>query len=371
MTIPLVDLGAQYRDLRVEIDAAIAAVLGRGDFILGREVGAFEAAFAAFVGTRHCVGVASGTDALRLAMVGLGVGPGDEVLVPANSFIATALAVSEAGATPVFVDVDPKTYTIDADCARRAVTPRSRAVVPVHLYGQPADMEEILALSGKHNLIIIEDAAQAHGAVHHLGRVGTLGAASGFSFYPGKNLGAYGDAGAVATDDEALADHLRKLRNWGSTVKYEHPERGCNSRLDTIQAAVLLVKLRHLEDANARRRTVAGWYDDMLESLADRVQRPIVADWTREHVYHLYVVRLRDGVRDMVLHRLHAAGIGAGVHYPTPIHLQGAYAAMGHRPGDYPEAEAAAREVLSLPMYPELTRDQVAQVVRALEAALG
>ena len=371
MTIPLVDLRAQYAALREEIDAAIAAVLERGDFILGREVGAFEAAFAAFVGARHCVGVASGTDALRLAMVGLGVAPGDEVLLPANTFIATALAVGDAGATPVLVDIDPGTYTLDAASARRAITPRTRAVVPVHLFGQPADMRGVIELAREHSLTIIEDAAQAHGAVHELGRVGTLGAASGFSFYPGKNLGAYGDGGAITTDDDALAERLRTLRNWGSTVKYEHPVRGFNSRLDTLQAAILLVKLRHLDDANRRRRVVAGWYDELLAPLGDRVARPRVAGRTREHVYHLYVVRLRDADRDLVLSRLHAAGIGAGVHYPRPIHLQGAYADLGHGPGDFPEAEAAAREILSLPMYPELTRDMVAEVVCALEAALG
>jgi dTDP-4-amino-4,6-dideoxygalactose transaminase len=305
-----------------------------------------------------------------MAMQALGIGPGDKVLVPANTFIATALAVSDAGATPVLVDMDPTTFTIDVTAAREALVPGVKAITPVHLYGQPADMRGVRDLAMEEGLIVIEDAAQAHGAVHTDGRCGTLGVASGFSFYPGKNLGAYGDAGAVCTDDEALAERMRRLRNWGGTVKYHHPERGFNSRLDTIQAAVLAVKLRHLDDWNRRRRQVAAWYREELEPLAAEVKSPGEAPWTVEHVYHLFVVRLRRADRDRVLKALHEAGVGAGVHYPIPIHLQGAYADLGLGPGAFPVVEQAARQILSLPVYPEMTRGQVTEVVAHLRRAL-
>jgi len=371
MTIPLVDLKAQYRAIQGEIDAVIAGVLERCDFILGAAVTEFEAAFARFVGTEHCVGVASGTDALWMAMQALGIGPGDKVLVPANTFIATALAVSDAGATPVLVDMDPATFTIDVAAARKALVPGVKAIIPVHLYGQPADMRGVLDLAGEKGLIVIEDAAQAHGAVHAGGRCGTLGVASGFSFYPGKNLGAYGDAGAVCTDDDALAEQMRKLRNWGGTVKYHHPERGFNSRLDTIQAAVLGVKLRHLDDWNRRRRQVAAWYREELEPLRAEVEPPREAPWTVEHVYHLFVIRVRRADRDGVVKAMHDAGIGVGIHYPIPIHLQGAYADLGLGFGAFPAAEQAARQILSLPIYPEMTREQATEVVVHLRRALA
>ena len=269
--IPLVDLKAQYRAIRPEIDDAVTGVLERCDFILGGSVDEFEVAFARFIGTKQCVGVASGTDALWMAMHVLGIGPGDKVLLPANTFIATALAVSDAGATPVLVDMDPATYNLDVDAARRALVPGVKAILPVHLYGQPADMQGVMGLAREKGLLVIEDAAQAHGAIHRDGRCGTFGAAAGFSFYPGKNLGAYGDGGAVCTDDEALAQRMRELRNWGGTVKYHHPVRGFNSRLDTIQAAVLGVKLRFLEEWNRRRRQAAAWYREALAPLADEI----------------------------------------------------------------------------------------------------
>jgi dTDP-4-amino-4,6-dideoxygalactose transaminase len=371
MRIPLVDLQAQYQGIRGEIDAAVSGVLQRCDFILGGAVAEFEAAFARFIGAEHCIGVASGTDALWLAMQALGIGAGDKVLLPANTFIATALAVSDAGAEPILVDMDPRTYTLDVEAARRALVPGVKAIVPVHLYGQPTDMHGVMDLARREGLIVLEDAAQAHGAVHIDGRCGTFGAASGFSFYPGKNLGAYGDGGAVCTGDGELAERIRRLRNWGGTVKYHHPERGFNSRLDTIQAAVLSVKLRHLADWNRRRREVAGWYREALRDLGDNVALPVEASWTVEHVYHLFVVELRRARRDEVLEALQRRGIGCGIHYPIPIHLQGAYADLGLGPGRFPAVEAAARRILSLPIYPEMSREQVDEVALALRGAVA
>lgn len=371
MTIPLVDLQAQYRAIQADIDAALLGVVRRGDFILGAAVREFEEAFARFVGTRHCVGVASGTDALFLGLRALGVGPGDGVLLPANTFIATALAVSYAGAAPVLADVDPLSCTLDVAKARRNLPAGLKAVLPVHLYGQPADMEAVLDLAREKGLLVIEDAAQAHGAAHRNGRCGTFGAAAGFSFYPGKNLGAYGDGGAVCTDDDALTDKLRRLRNWGSTVKYVHPVQGFNSRLDTLQAAVLAVKLRHLARWNEQRRRVAAWYGEALAPLAGEVELPREAPWAAEHVYHLYVVRLRRADRDAVLKRLQAAGVGAGIHYPIPIHRQEAYAGLGLGEGSFPVTEDLARRILSLPLYPEMSREQVGAVARALGDTLA
>jgi len=371
MTIPLVDLQAQYHSIRAEIDQAIAGVLRQSDFILGTAVTEFQTAFARFVGARHCIGVASGTDALFLSLRAVGIGPGDKVLLPANTFIATALAVSYTGATPVLCDVDPVSYTLDVECARRALTSHVKAIIPVHLYGQPADMEAVMELARVEGLTVIEDAAQAHGAVHRLGRCGAFGRASGFSFYPGKNLGAYGDGGAICTNDDALAERLQLLRNWGSVQKYVHPVQGFNSRLDTLQAAVLLAKLSHLAEWNHRRRQVAGWYRQALAPLAGRLELPAEAPWTSEHVYHLFVVKLCDSDRDAVLKQLHAAGIGAGIHYPVPIHLQEAYAHLGHRRGSFPVTEEAASRILSLPLYPELSRPRLDRVVQGLAKALG
>jgi len=368
--IPLVDLQAQYDTIRAEIDEAISGVVRRGDFILGRALGEFEAAFAQFVGTRHCVGVASGTDALFLSLRAVGIGPGDRVLLPANTFIATALAVTYAGATPVLCDVDPISHTLDVARARRALPAGLKAIIPVHLYGQPANMEAVMDLARVEGLVVIEDAAQAHGALHRLGGCGTFGRAAAFSFYPGKNLGAYGDGGAVCTNDNSVAERVRLLRNWGSAEKYMHPIQGFNSRLDTLQAAILLAKLRHLTEWNCRRRQIASWYRQALEPLTERLELPVEASWTGEHVYHLFVIKLRNGDRDLVLKRLHAAEIGAGIHYPVPIHLQKAYTDLGHGRGSFPITEDSAQRVLSLPLYPELSRDQVGLVVNALHQAL-
>jgi dTDP-4-amino-4,6-dideoxygalactose transaminase len=371
VTIPLVDLQAQYRAIQADVDAAVLGVVRRGDFILGGAVKVFEEEFARFVGTRHCIGVASGTDALFLCLKALGVGAGDKVLLPANTFIATALAVSYAGATPVLCDVDPVSCTMDAEQARRHLPKGLKAVIPVHLYGQPADMDAVLDLARAKGLLVIEDAAQAHGAVHRRGRCGTLGRAAGFSFYPGKNLGAYGDGGAVCTDDDALAEKLRLLRNWGSTVKYVHPIQGFNSRLDTLQAAVLAVKLRHLARWNEQRRQVAAWYAEALAPLAGEVELPREAPSTVEHVYHLYVVRLSRADRDAVLKRLHAVGVGAGIHYPIPIHRQEAYANLGLGARSFPVTEDLAGRILSLPLYAEMSREQVEAVARALGDAVA
>ena len=371
MHIPLVDLQAQYRTLQPEIDQAVQGVIHAADFILGKAVQEFEDAFALFVGTRHCVGVASGTDALVLSLRALGIGPGDEVIVPANTFIATALAVSYVGALPVLCDIDPMSYTLDVESARRKLTARAKAIIPVHLYGQAANMDAVLDLARTQGLLIIEDAAQAHGAVHARGRCGTLGQAAAFSFYPSKNLGAYGDGGAVCTDEDALADRLRLLRNWGSTEKYMHRVQGFNSRLDTLQAAVLLVKLRQLAAWNRRRQQIAAWYREALQPLSAHLELPREAPWSREHCYHLFVVQLRRANRDRVLQRLQAMGIFAGVHYPIPIHLQAAYANLGLGPGSFPVTEHTAQRILSLPLYPELGRDQVETVARALAQAVA
>ena len=371
MKIPLVDLKAQYLAVRAEIDAAINGVIQQSDFILGTAVTAFEEAFARFIGTRHCVGVASGTDALFLSLRGLGVGPGDKVLLPANTFIATALAVSYAGATPVLCDIDPITYTLDVESARRTLPAGVKAIIPVHLYGQSADMDSVLSLAREKGLLVIEDAAQAHGAVHSRGTCGTFGEAAAFSFYPAKNLGAYGDGGAICTSDDLLAERLRLLRNWGSTVKYVHPLQGFNSRLDTVQAAILLVKLQRLTAWNQQRRVIALWYREALESLASELELPQEAPWSANHVYHLFVVRLRRADRDTVLKRLHINGIGAGIHYPVPIHLQEAYTCLGLERGTFPRTEDAALRILSLPMYPELSREQVDTVAHVIAQSLN
>ena len=365
MPVPFVDLQAQYRSIRAEVDAAVQRVLDTSAFILGREVEAFERAFAGYVGARECVGVSNGTAAIQLALQACGVGPGDEVIVPANTFFATAEAVSTAGATPVFVDCTPDTCNIDPGQIEAAVTPRTRAVIPVHLYGQPADLDPIFAAAGRHGLLVIEDAAQAHGARYKGRRVGALGRAGCFSFYPGKNLGAYGEGGAVVTDDPAVARRLRMLRDHGSEVKYRHELVGYNSRHEGIQGAVLGVKLKHLDEWNALRRAHAARYRELLAPLADSgaLSLPFEAEYA-EHVYHLFVVQT--GARDSLQRHLSAAGVQTGIHYPVPVHLQPAYAPLGHREGDFPNAERQARRVLSLPMYAELSEPRLRYVADAV-----
>ncbi|MCA1614796.1 MAG: DegT/DnrJ/EryC1/StrS family aminotransferase [Acidobacteria bacterium] len=366
MPVPFVDLQAQYRSIKAEVDAAIQRVLDTSAFVLGREVETFERSFAEYVGARECVGVSNGTDALHLALLACGVGPGQEVIVPANTFFATPEAVSAAGATPVFVDCDPVTYNLDAAKLEGAVTARTRAVIPVHLYGQPADLDAVGEVARRHDLVVIEDAAQAHGARYKGRRVGALARAGCFSFYPGKNLGAYGEGGAVVTNDAEVARRLRLLRDHGSEVKYRHEVVGYNSRLEGIQAAVLSVKLKHLDHWNELRRRHAERYREMLGPLEDAgaLSLPREADYA-EHVYHLFVVQT--SARAAVQKSLSGAGVHTGIHYPVPAHLQPAYASLGHREGDFPEAERQARRVLSLPMFAELTERQLRYVAHAFE----
>ena len=363
MRVPFVDLQAHHDPLRAELDAAIAAVGRRGDFILGADVQAFEREFAAYLGAPHAVGVASGLSAIELALRAHGIGPGDEVITAANTFIATVLAILAVGATPRLVDVDAGTYTIDPDRAADAVTPRTRAIVPVHLYGQPADLDAIGALAERHGLVVVEDAAQAHGARYRGRRAGTFGDSAAFSFYPSKNLGAWGDAGLVVTKDAAVAERLRALRNVGQRAKYVHGDVGTNARLDTVQAAVLRLKLPHLERWNALRRAHADRY---RERLGDGIHVPSARP-DREHVYHLFVVQVDR--RHEVQAQLKADGVETGIHYPVPVHLQEACASLGYRRGDFPVTETAADRILSLPMFPELTDAQIDYVSEQLIAA--
>ncbi len=364
--IPLVDLKAQYAALRPEIDAAMQRVLENTAFILGREVEEFEGAFAAYCGAQHAIGVASGTAALHLALLACGVESGDEVITTPHTFIATAEAISHAGARPVFVDIDPTTYNLDPALVEAAIGPRTRAIVPVHLYGRPADMDGLLEVAGRHGLRVIEDAAQAHGARYKGRRVGTLGAVGCFSFYPAKNLGAYGDGGMVTTDDPEIAERIRMLRDHGRTDKYAHQIIGYGERLDALQAAVLQVKLRHLDEWNDQRRRAAQRYRSLLDG------SPVVlpADpRDAESVYHLFVIRVPE--RDRVLRDLKVGGIGAGVHYPIPLHLQAACAHLGYRPGSLPHAELVTNEILSLPLYPEVSRSQQEEVAAVVQASVG
>lgn len=355
------DLAAQYPEIRAEIDAAIARVLDSTSFILGPEVAAFEASFAAFVGAGGAVGVASGTAALELALRACDIGPGDEVITSAHTFIATAEAISHTGARPVFVDIEPVSYAIDPERVEAAITDRTKAILPVHLYGLPADMTALREIADRRHVRLIEDAAQAHGAAVGGVRCGSLGDLACFSFYPGKNLGAYGDAGAVTGNDPDLLNRVRKLRDHGRTTKYEHDEIGMGERLDAIQAAILNVKLAHLERWTEQRRAHARRYDELLG--ASSVARPVEVTG-RRHVYHLYVVR--SDRRDELATHLRNAGIGVGVHYPIPLHRQPAYVAQGYGDTHLPETEGAAAQVLSLPMFPELRDVHLRSVADAI-----
>jgi dTDP-4-amino-4,6-dideoxygalactose transaminase len=361
--VPFFDAAAQQRSVMAETQAAIQEVLDQARFIVGPQVGEFERAFAGFVGVGHAVGVSSGLDALRLALSAVDVGPGDEVILPANTYIATALAVSAVGARPVLVDCDPRTYLIDCGQIAPAITPRTKAVIPVHLTGQAADMDSILGLAGAHGLHVVEDAAQAHGTTYRDRSCGTLGTLGCFSFYPSKNLGACGDAGMVTTGDQRLADRVRRLRNYGEEVKYHHVEKGVNARLDTLQAAILSVKLRRLAAWNQARTEHASSYRRLLAGVGDitfQEQAP-----GSNHVYHLLVVETER--RDALREHLRAAGVQTGVHYPVPIHLQPAYQDLGYKPGDFPNAERLAARTLSLPMFPELRPDQIEFVADQVE----
>lgn len=361
-SIPLGDLRREYQEYRAEIDEAVARVLRRGWFILGEEGEEFEAEWAAYCGVQHAVGVGNGTDAIQLALRAASIGPGDEVVVPALTATFTALAVSMAGATPVFADISPERYTLDPAAFEAAVTPRTAAVIPVHLYGCPADMASITEIAKQHGLFVLEDAAQAHGARSRGMRVGGLGDAATFSFYPSKNLGAYGDAGALVTNDRGLADKVRMLRHGGQKTTYQHELLGTNSRLDEIQAAILRVKLSHLDEWNTRRQTLVARYAAGLRDYAE-LSLPFVPEGC-EHVYHLYVVRSshRNALRDY----LGGAGVATSVHYPLGVHLQEAYAPLSYRQGSCPTAEAATAEILSLPIFPQLSSHEVEQVIRLI-----
>lgn len=364
MNIPFLDLGAAYRELKTEIDAAIHRVLDSGWYILGPEVDAFEAEWAAWCGADHAVGVANGLDALILALRALDIGPGDEVIVPSNTYIATWLAVTAVGARPVPVEPDPATHNIDPARIAAAITPATRAILPVHLYGQPADLDPILALARQHGLGVIEDAAQAHGARYKGRRIGAHGDVVCWSFYPGKNLGALGDGGAITTNRADLADRIRVLRNYGSRVKYVNEVQGVNSRLDPIQAAVLRAKLAHLDAWTDRRRAITAAYAEGLRDTG--LILPHVPDWA-EPAWHLYVLRSPD--RDGLQKRLTDAGVGTLIHYPIPPHMQAAYADLGLAPDALPLARDLAGEVLSLPMGPQLAMVDAARVIDAVRAS--
>lgn len=364
--IPLLDLKRQYASLRDEVQEALAEVFESQQFILGPQLQALESEIAACVGTRFAVGVGSGTDALLLALRAAGIGNGDEVIVPAFSFFATAECVSLLGATPVFADIEPRTFNLDPESAAARITPRTRAVIPVHLYGQATDMDPILELGRRHNMRVIEDNAQAIGAGYRGRRTGALGDAGCLSFYPSKNLGGWGDGGMVTTDSEAIAQRIRSLRDHGATHKYRSQEIGWNSRLDEIQAAVLRVKLRRLRSWNEQRRRHAAAYDALLQAIPG-VVTPAVSPGG-EHVFHQYTVRVPR--RDQVQKALAARGIATAVYYPLPLHLQPAYAALHCQPGSLPQAERACAEVLSLPIYPELSAEDIARVAAALSEAL-
>ena len=367
MRVPFLDIKVQNAALRSEIRAAIDAVIESAAFAGGMFVESFEKDFASYCGTRHAVGVGNGTDALWLTLLAMGVGPGDEVITVPSTFMATAEAISYCGATPVFVDIDETTYTMDPEALSEAITPRTKAIIPVHLFGQPADMEPILEIARRHGVRVIEDAAQAHGATYKEGMAGSIGDAGCFSFYPGKNLGAFGEAGAVVTNDEGLRERLRTLRDHGQVRKYHHTMVGWNCRMDGIQAAVLEIKLRHLDGWNARRREIAEEYDRGLDGLPGVVTPGRLA--SAGHVYHVYAIRTPE--RDEVIRMLGEKGIGTGIHYPIPVHLQEAYRGLGYGRGAFPKAERCAEEFISLPMYPELTGAQISHVVQILKETLA
>lgn len=364
MTMLFYDLSASHEEIQDELDSAWRDVVASGHFIMGRELEAFEAEFAAYCGTKHCIGLSNGLEALELALRAMDIGPGDEVIVPAHTFVATWLAVSNVGATPVGVEVNRATYTLDADAVAAAITPRTRCIIPVHLYGLPADMGPINALAAKHGLTVLEDAAQAHGATLDGRRIGGFGTMAAFSFYPTKNLGALGDGGAIVTNDDQLAQRIRLLRNYGSERKYEHKLKGRNARLDELQAAILRVKLRHLDRWNEARRHLAAHYSRTLAGIPGIVV-PVERRGAKS-VWHLFVVQVREQ-RDELMKFLNQRGIATLVHYPIPPHRQEAYAQDGYVSAHFPVSEALAREVLSLPFWPQMTvaqADFVAEAIR-------
>ena len=361
--VPFVDLKAQYLSIKAEIDAAVIALLESTQFVLGKEVAAFEELFAAYTQTSHAMGVNSGTSALHLALLAAGVGEGDEVITTPFTFIATVSAIDYARAKPVFVDIDPVSFTIDPALIEAAITPRTKALLPVHLYGQPADMDPIMDIAQRHGLAVIEDAAQAHGAEYKGRRVGSIGDLGCFSFYPGKNLGAYGEGGAVTTNKPELARLVRMLRDWGAERRYYHDLKGFNYRLEGVQGAVLKVKMGYIEAWTEARRAHAARYGELLVGTGVRTPDALP---DRHHVYHIYAIR--EARREALQTFLQERGVATGIHYPIPVHLQQAFAELGHKAGDFPHSEAAANEVLSLPMFPELRPEQQDVVVAALKA---
>ncbi len=364
--VPYLDLKAQYRSIKGEIDAAIGKVLDSCQFVLGPEVSEFEKDFAAYCGTSECIALNSGTSALHLALIAARIGTGDEVITTPFTFVASVAAILYAGARPVLVDIDPRSFALDPSKIDAAITPRTKALLPVHLYGQPADMDPIMEIARRHNLVVIEDAAQAHGARYKGRPVGSIGHMACFSFYPGKNLGAYGEGGAVTTDNSEYARSVRMLRDWGQDRKYHHVLRGYNYRMEGFQGAVLGVKLRHLEKWTEERRNLVLRYNQLLSDC--ELELPAEMSGVR-HVYHVYTVRSKE--RDRLQKALADEGVQSGVHYPVPVHLQPAYADLGYGPGAFPEAEAAARQVLSLPLYPELSLQDLSQVADAVKKVVG
>jgi dTDP-4-amino-4,6-dideoxygalactose transaminase len=362
MKVPFLDLKAHHDPIKAEILASISQVIDANAFAGGPYVAKFEQEFAAFCGANHAVAVGNGTDAIWFALLALGVGPGDEVITVPHTFIATAEAITFCGAKPVFIDIDERTYTMDPQFLQRAITPKTKAIIPVHIFGQTADLDPILSIAATHGIPVVEDACQAHGAEYKGRKAGTLGAAGAFSFYPGKNLGAFGEGGGTITNDADLAQKMRVLRDHGQARKYYHDVVGWNGRMDGIQGAVLSVKLRRLADSNARRREIAKQYDRLLAGLPGVIV-PRVADYAT-HIYHIYAVRVQN--RDKILADLGQAGISCGIHYPVPLHLQAAYRSLGYSKGSFPVAERCAAEFLSLPMFPEMTTAQVEAVVETL-----
>ena len=361
MKVPFIDLNAQYQSIKQEAQNAVLSVMDRGDFVLGGKVAEFEEAFARFCGTSYGIGVDNGYSALKILVQAYGIGQGDEVITAANTFVSTVFAITEAGATPVLVEMDPATYNIDPLKIEAAITPATKSIMPVHLYGQPANMDVIMEIAERHGLIVIEDASQAHGARINGKRVGSIGHAAAFSLYPGKNLGGYGDAGIITTNDPGIDARCRMLRNLGMEVKYHHDIKGFNHRLDTLQAAVLCVKLPHLDDWSEKRRRAAEKYTRLLKHT--NVVTPSIEPWA-ESVFHLYVIQTEH--RDRLQAFLSEAGVSTGIHYPIPIHLLKAYSELPYDVGDFPDTEHSADRLLSLPMYPEITDEMIEYTVEKI-----
>ncbi len=373
LKVPFVDLKEQYEEIKGEVSSGINEVLGRCDFILGAKVREFEHEFSSYCGVKYASGVASGTDALHLALKALGIGEGDEVITQANTFIATVLAISYTGATPVLIDIDPETCNMDTSKLERAVTEKTKAILPVHLYGQTAEMDKVSETAARHNLFVVEDACQAHGAYYHgakgVRRAGALGDVAAFSFYPGKNLGAYGDGGALTTENPEIFEKIRLLRDYGQAEKYHHVVKGYNSRLDTLQAAVLLVKLKHLDKWNRLRVSHAIRYTELLGGIPEIKLPKFKKNEKSAHVFHLFVVRVEE--RDGLIEFLNGRNISTGIHYPVPAHMHEAFRDLGYKKGDFPVTEKYSEEILSLPMFPELRDEQIMHVTTAIREFYG